>query len=93
MEKYNKTIAGNSKVAMVHVSLERQEGLAEVWAAKEGFPWRTILPKNIKSSGMMDYKKTRFVPEYALIDKNGRQIASGGGEVFNKAVELTSDGT
>jgi hypothetical protein len=93
VEKYNKTIAGNSKVAMVHVSLERQEGLAEVWAAKEGFPWLTILPKNVKSSGLMDYKKTGFVPEYALIDKNGKQLASGGGEVFQKAVELTSDET
>jgi hypothetical protein len=93
VEKYNKTIAGNSKVAMIHVSLEREEGLAEVWAAKEGFPWMTILPGDVKKSGMRDYKKTNFVPEYALIDKNGKQIASGGGVVFEKAVELTSEET
>lgn len=91
MEKYNKTIAGNSKVAMVHVSLEREKGKAEKWAAKEGFPWMTILPDNVQQSGMRDYKKTNFVPEYTLIDKDGKQIASGGGEVFKKAVALTSE--
>lgn len=93
MAKYNKTIADNSKVAMVHVSLEREEGKAEVWAAKEGFPWLTILPGDVKGSGMRDYKETNFVPEYALVDKNGKRIASGGDEVFKKAVELTSDET
>lgn len=74
---------------MIHVSLDSDEKSAEKWAASAKLPWFTILPKNVKKSKLNDYKKTQFVPEYNLIDKDGKILASGPDACFKMIKKLS----
>jgi len=89
IEKYKELIADNPQVEMIHVSRDEGEGSAENWAEKAGFPWLTVLPKNVKRSGLLDYKTESYVPFYALVNAQGEPLASGQNEVFAKIAELT----
>ena len=91
MEKYNKHIAEVPNVEFVHVSLDRDEDAAEGWAAKEEFPWLTIMPDKVERSGLRAYKTTTSVPEYHLVDGEGNTIVKGspsGTACFAKIDEL-----
>lgn len=91
MEKYKTVLAENTKTIMVHVSLDRSDDLAEKWAAKEGFPWLTILPDDTKGSGLKEYHTTGSVPCYVMLDKDGEVVVPGspsGAACFEKAAEL-----
>lgn len=91
VETYNKVLADNNKVTMVHVSLDRSDDLAEKWAAKEGFPWLTILPDDVKGCGLSEYHTTGSVPCYVLLDKDGEVVVGGSPSsqgCFAKAAEL-----
>lgn len=91
MEKYNKHIANASNVEFIHVSLDRSEDAAEEWAAKEAFPWLTVMPDKVDRSGLNDYKTTNAVPEYHLIDGDGNTIVKGsssGAAAFAKIDEI-----
>jgi Thioredoxin-like len=87
VKKYNSVVDGNPKVEMIHVSLDRDESAAEDWAVKEKFPWYTVLPDDVSSSGLREYKTTNFVPEYALLNANGERLGSGS-EVFDQVKDL-----
>lgn len=94
MEKYNKHIAEVPNVEFVHVSLDRDEDAAEEWAAKEQFPWLTIMPDKVDRSGLRDYKTTNAVPEYHLVDGEGNTIVKGtssGAAAFAKIDELAKE--
>ena len=88
MDKFNAEIADNPKVAMIHISQDRDDGPATEWAAKEGFPWLTILPDDTERSGLMDYYTRRVVPFYTMVDGDGNEVANGSSAVFNKIKEL-----
>ena len=92
MEKYNKHIAEASNVEFVHVSLDRGDDAAVTWGAKESFPWLTVLPDDVKASGLRDaYKTTNSVPEYHLVDGEGNTIVAGSpssAAAFAKIAEL-----
>ena len=92
MKQYQAEIANNPGVEMIHVSLDRDKKAAETWAAKEGFPWPTVMMDNLKKSGFEDYMP-RGVPNYKLLSKDGKIVAEGKGEVFAKAAELTKEET
>ncbi|MAT30797.1 MAG: hypothetical protein DBX00_04910 [Verrucomicrobia bacterium] len=92
MKQYQAEIADNPGVEMIHVSLDRDKKAAETWAAKEGFPWPTVMMDNLKKSGFEDYMP-RGVPNYKLLSKDGKIVAEGKGEVFAKAAELTKEET
>lgn len=77
VEKYKKHIAGTSNIEMVHISLDNSEDAAETWAAKEKFPWPTILPDKVDRSKLRDYKTTTSVPEYHLVDADGNTVVAG----------------
>lgn len=77
MEKYNEHIANTSNIEMIHVSLDSDEDAAESWAAKEGFPWLTVLPDKKERSGLDVYKTTNGVPEYHLVDAEGNTVVAG----------------
>ena len=47
MKQYNEEIATNPAVEMIHASLDRDKKAAESWAAKEGFPWPTVMMDKI----------------------------------------------
>lgn len=94
MEKYNKHIADVPNVEFVHVSLDRGDDAAEEWAAKEKFPWLTILPDKVEKSSMRDYKTTNAVPEYHLVDANGETVVAGtssGAAAFAKIDEIAKE--
>lgn len=88
MGTYNEKIATNPKVELIHVSADTDKKDAEEWAKKEKFPWPTVLPDDVKRSGLDKYAGSG-VPHYVLIDKDGKQIAEGQGEVLGKVQELT----
>jgi len=76
---------------MIHVSLDSDKDAAQGWAAKESFPWLTVLPGKVKKSGLRDYKTTKAVPEYHLIDKDGNTVVagtSGSSVAFKKIAEI-----
>ena len=87
MEKYNAQIADNPKVALIHISRDQSDGPAEAWAAKEGFPWYTVLPDDAKRSDLGEYHTSGSVPFYTLLDANGEVVSTGSG-VFKKAADL-----
>ena len=89
MEKYNKNIADNPKVAFIHVSLDSEKGDAEDWAKKEKFPWFTVLPERVKRSKLRTYKTTRSVPEYHLVAADGTSVAKGSSNIFKKIASLS----
>ncbi|QQL44933.1 TlpA family protein disulfide reductase [Sulfuriroseicoccus oceanibius] len=88
METYAKTIATNDKVEMVHLSADRNAKAATTWAAKEKFPWPTVLPEKVKATGLEKYA-AGYVPDYILVDKEGKELARKSGAVFAKLKELT----
>lgn len=92
MKQYQAEIANNPAVEMIHVSLDRDKNAAQKWAAKEGFPWPTVMMDKIKESGFEDYMP-RAVPNYKLLSKDGKIVAEGKAKVFAKAAELTKKET
>jgi len=91
VETYNKVIADNDKVTMIHASLDQSADLAEKWAAKEGFPWLTILPDDVGKSGLKPFHTTGAVPCYVMLDKDGEVVVAGSAgstACFKKAAEL-----
>ena len=88
MGTYNEKIAPNPKVELIHVSADSDKKSAEEWAKKEKFPWPTVLPEDAKRSGL-DKFAGGGVPHYVLIDKEGKQLAEGQGQVLAKVQELT----
>tara|TARA_R110002096_G_scaffold173997_13_gene349655 strand:+ start:919 stop:1194 length:276 start_codon:yes stop_codon:yes gene_type:complete len=88
VEKYNSSVADNPKVAMIHISQDTSEDAAESWAVKEGFPWLTVLPGDVKRSDLSKYRTRPVVPFYTLVDASGNQLATGSGAVFAKAAEV-----
>ena len=87
MESYKKHIADNPKVAMVHISLDEQESAAAKWAAKEGFPWLTILLPKVKESGFEELT-SGLVPDYLLLSADGTVLAKGKEDCFKKIASL-----
>ncbi|MGJ8724136.1 MAG: TlpA family protein disulfide reductase [Roseibacillus sp.] len=90
MEKYNKLIGPNPLFEMVHISMDEDVKSATQWAAKESFPWLTILPE-AKPEGVMSYYPEEGVPEYMLVDTAGKIVLVAPGEqVFEKMTELAN---
>ena len=87
MEKYEESVAKNKNVEMIHVSYDRDDDSAQDWAAKEAFPWLTVLPKNAERSGLREYHQGRGVPSYSLVKADGEVVATGS-SVFSKAKDL-----
>jgi len=89
VETYNQHFANSESVAMIHVSYDKSNKAAEKWAAKAKFPWLTILPTHRKASGFTEFSKSDYVPEYQLIDAQGKALAPEGKEAVAKAIELS----
>ncbi len=85
VEKYQAAIPENSKVTMIHVSLDRSDDAAKKWAIAENFPWLTILPDDRERSDLMQFKTTRSVPECIVYRPNGEVVTKGSGAAFKLA--------
>jgi hypothetical protein len=88
VEKFKKTVAENSKVEMVHISLDRSKGAAEGWASRAKLPWLTLLPDDVKKTELMEmFGSIRGVPTYFLVKADGEKIGTGSG-VYNQVKDL-----
>ena len=90
MEKYNKQIGPNPLFEMIHVSMDEEVQAATEWAAKESFPWLTILPE-ANPAGVMKFYPEEGVPEYILVDAAGNLVLIAPSEkIFEKMTELAA---
>lgn len=88
MEKYNKEIANNPNVELIHVSLDQSEDAAESWAEANQFPWLSVLPRDVDRSKLRDYMTRNAVPHYSLRSADGEEVANGSSAAFRKIAEL-----
>lgn len=70
------------------MSRDSDDDAAESWAKKNNFPWPTIMMDKQEKSGLEKFKG-RGVPHYVLIDKEGKELAVGKDQSFDKIKELT----
>lgn len=90
METYDKHLKESKTVALIQVSYDRKDAEAEKWAVKEKMTWPTILGSNRKASDTEQFSKSEYIPEYRLIDANGKEAAPAGQGAIAKAVELAT---
>ena len=89
VKKFKASIADNPKVEFIHVSADSSEDDAETWAAKECFPWLTVVPDDVKRSDLMEFKTKNVVPHYVMVDSSGKLVANSSSEVFSKIAEVS----
>ena len=87
MESYHEKIAGNDQVELIHFSYDESEADALKWAKKEKLPWPTVLPDKQEATDLERFAGD-YVPEYILIDKDGKVIANGKDECFAEIAKL-----
>ena len=77
MKTYNASIKGNDKVELILMSADRTDQKALDWSKKESFPWPQVMAKNVsRDFNFMQYR-SRYVPQYLLIDNKGEKVAEG----------------
>lgn len=89
MDYYNKSIADNDKVEFIHVSQDDSRRNAFNWASSAKFPWLTVLKSKARTSGLGKFDSG--TPSYALIDKDGKLLASDEKACMKKIKELTGE--
>ena len=80
LEKYQRHIATNPEVALVHVSCDEVEAEALTWARKEGFTWPTIFFSDLERAGLARYDA--WPGEVRLVDSAGSVLTKDEGEAF-----------
>lgn len=92
MEKYNQLFAKGDQFEMIHVSMDEDAASAEKWAAKENFPWPTVLPEDVGEEGIMSLYPKEGVPEYLIFDASGKEVLIGpSAAIFAKLAELARE--
>lgn len=69
-------------------SADQDPKAALAWANKHTFPWPTVMTKKIQKAGLAKYR-AGYVPQYVLIDKDGKKLAEGKQACLDKAAELS----
>ena len=89
--RHGEVVAGKDSLVMVHVSMDKDRAKAEAWAAKDKFPWFTLLNEDREGSEADKFRDPDGgVPQFVLVDKDGQVLARGfeEEEVFAKAAGL-----
>ena len=89
MAAYKQNIADNDKVEFIQVSMDDSKKDALDWAVDAKLPWLHVLKSKARGAGMMKFAEGDGVPQYYLIDKDGKVLASDEREAFAKIAELT----
>jgi len=77
VQTYNAGFVGNDKVELILMSDDRTDDAALIWSKKESFPWPQVMAKNVsKDYSFMKYR-SRYVPQYLLINREGEKVAEG----------------
>ena len=79
--KFKQKIANNDKVELIHISTDRTAARAQTWAAKEKFPWATLLQDDNYNGAKLMYPVTRF-PTYMLMTAEGKEVSRDRKKVF-----------
>ena len=87
MGYYNRSIADNDKVEFIHISQDDSKKDAFNWAVSGKFPWLTVLQSKARSSGLGKFDSG--TPSYALVDKDGKVLATDEMTCMKKIKELT----
>lgn len=87
MAYYKSSIENNEKVEFIHVSQDDSRRDATGWAASAGFPWLSVMKTKVRASGLHKYDSG--TPSYALVDKNGKVLATSEKDCMRKIKELT----
>ena len=88
MKSYNKEIASNDKVEMIHISRDNDEKAALAWAKKAKFPWPTLSKKDSSKEKFLMSHYGGGVPTYVLVDIDGKRLATGKAAIWAKLSEL-----
>jgi len=86
VEKYRKQIVPNTKVELIHVSLDDEEEEATKWALEGKFPWPTVLAEHYEETGLNEYGA--FAGESFLVDSAGKIVTKDEKEAFAKISAL-----
>ena len=82
LEKYNKHIAPNPAVELIHASYDDVPEDALRWARKAKFPWPTVLMADWEAVGLNAYGA--LAGEILLIDSAGKILAKDEKDAFAK---------
>ena len=85
MKYYNSTIKDNAKLEFIHVSQDDDAKDAFGWTKSAKLPWLTVLKNKARSSGLGKFDSG--TPSYALVDKNGKLLATGEKDVMEELQE------
>ena len=87
METYNKEIAENEEVELIHLSRDRGDDAAEAWAAQEKMPWPTLMRDDTDGDALFApyFPSGRMgIPAYIMVDHTGKEVARGKAEIMAK---------
>ncbi len=59
------------------MSADRTDSAALTWSKKENFPWPQVMAKNVSREFNFMKHRSRYVPQYLLIDNKGEKVAEG----------------
>ena len=79
-ETYNKEIATNPNLELIHLSRDNSEDAAEAWAKSFNQPWPSLMKEdtNVEKLIMPYFPDGRIgLPTYLLIDREGKEVARG----------------
>ncbi len=85
--EYISTIKDNAKLEFIHVSQDDDKKEAFGWTKSASLPWLTVLKNRAHSSGLGKFDTG--TPSFALVDKNGKLLATGEKESMEKVRELS----
>ncbi|MEZ5301122.1 MAG: thioredoxin-like domain-containing protein [Verrucomicrobiales bacterium] len=88
VEYYNETIAKNDKVELIWMNRDRDEGAMEGFIKEFGMPWPVVEFKSKDDIKPFMAIKKNFVPQYALVDRNGDVVAEDLASAKAKIAEL-----
>ena len=81
---YNDKMKNNPKVELILMSADRGDAAALSWSKKENFPWPQIMKSNVSREFNFMKHRSRYVPQYLLVDKDGNKVADGLGPSLSK---------
>ena len=92
METYDSKLAKSEEVAVIHVSYDKKDSDAKAWAKEAKMNWPIILGSDRKASGMVEFSKSEYIPEYRLVDAQGEAVPLPEGmTAIEKAVVLAKE--
>jgi hypothetical protein len=88
VEYYNKVMATNREIEVIHYNHDYNEKAMEGFMIDFSFPWPAIAYKERENAKIITSLYGDEVPSYTLIDAGGRVLANGKEAAEKKIAEL-----